>query len=95
MVGTRVDYGFDRGRISRGSRIGGITLDLCQRQIVVFFAKQHQHWRPGIRAAFGNHAKVSAGIAGDVRGTETGRPLPSSHHCVTSGLPHPLCSKAP
>jgi len=38
MVGTRIDHGLDRGRISRGSRIGEITLDLCQRQIVVFFA---------------------------------------------------------
>src|SRR3981081_4703327 len=27
--------------------------------------------------------------------TETGRPLHSSQHCVTTALPHPLCSKAP
>jgi putative transposase len=27
--------------------------------------------------------------------TETGRPLHSSQHCVTTALPHPLCLKAP
>src|SRR5262245_26831815 len=66
MVGTWVDHSFDRRWIPRGAGVGQITFELCHRQIVVFFAEEHEQRRPGIGAAFGNRAKVPGGIESNV-----------------------------
>ena len=68
MVAARVDYRLDRGRRSRCTRVSQIALDLCQRQIVVLVAEQHQDRGAGIGAGFGKRTISSAGIERDVGG---------------------------
>src|SRR5450631_101939 len=50
-------------------------------------------YRRRLHVCTAEHRKVS--VSSKKCCTETGRPLHSSQHCVTTGLPHPLCSKAP
>src|SRR5262245_48792073 len=68
MVGAPVDRGFDRSRSARGARVGQITLDLRQGQIVVFPAEQHEHGGAGISTGLGDRTKSAPWIERDVRG---------------------------
>src|SRR5262245_19725172 len=68
MVGAPVDRGFDRSRSARDTRVGQITVDLRQGEIVVISAEQHEYGGAGIGTRLGDRTKSAPWIERDVRG---------------------------